>query len=124
MESPADSDSAIFVMTSSGMEMRSSAAAALSGTGVGLDAAGITAFRRGDPSELRRRLYDDIVILPALALVGEALFAGPRFDQQIQAFRESLLRFFHRNAKRLELRLAVAAPYADVDAAIRKDVER
>jgi hypothetical protein len=72
----------------------------------------------------RRRLDDDVLELPVLAVVGETLLAGERFHQQLEAFDVTLLRFAHRYAERIELFLAVAPTDTHLVASARQQIER
>src|SRR5215467_2407789 len=69
------------------------------------------------------RLDDDVVEMPALAVVREALARGPSLAQERHGLLEALGCLLDRNAKASELRLPVAFADAEVEPAIRQEIE-
>jgi NAD(P)-dependent dehydrogenase (short-subunit alcohol dehydrogenase family) len=65
-------------------------------------------------------LDDDVLVVPAFAVVREAVFRGPRLQQELETLVETLLRFLHRDAELVELGFAIAAPEPEIDPAARE----
>ena len=70
----------------------------------------------------RRRLDDDVLVTPALAMMREAPFSRPRVTQKRHAFIIALAGFFHRNAEAVELAPPVALADAEIEPAIGEEV--
>src|SRR5262249_50618138 len=54
-----------------------------------------------------RRLDDDVLEMPVLAVVRKSLFRGPRFENEREALLEPLLTFLRRHAEAGELVVAI-----------------
>src|SRR5262245_34016769 len=70
------------------------------------------------------RLDDDIVEMPALAVVREAIARGPSLAQERHRLVEAFGRLLDRNAEAREFRLAVTLAHAEVEPAARQQIER
>ena len=73
---------------------------------------------------LRRRLDENVIERPEAAAVGEALRGRPRFGDDVERFVEARLRFLGRNAESGELGVAVALADAEIEPAVRQQIER
>ena len=71
----------------------------------------------------RRRLDDDVVVLPVLAAMGPRPIRRPRLQEYLEGFVEHLVRLFHRNAEAGELVMAIALSDAEIDAAAGQEIE-
>ena len=71
----------------------------------------------------RARLDDDVVELPALAVMGKAAWRRPRLADHLHGFVEPLGRLLGRDAEAGELVAAVALADAEIEAAVRQQVE-
>jgi hypothetical protein len=56
---------------------------------------------------LRRRLDDDVLELPILAVMRKPLFGCPRFDNECETLLETFIGLLGRNAKTGELVMAI-----------------
>ena len=72
----------------------------------------------------RARLDDDVVEVPAPAVMREAALGGPGFAQEGHGLLEALGRLLDGNAEARELVLAIALAHAEVEAAVREQIER
>ena len=72
---------------------------------------------------LRRRLDDDVLEVPVLAVMREALVRRPRFDDERETFLEALVGLFHRNAEARELVVAIALADAEFEPAAGQQVD-
>src|SRR5580704_9556401 len=84
--------------------------------------------RRADPERRmrllhRRRLDDDVLVMPVLAVMREAALGGPRLAQKGEGLLIALVGLRHRNAEAVELAPAVALADAEIKAAVRQQVE-
>src|SRR6516225_8508330 len=70
------------------------------------------------------RFDDDIVEMPALAMVREALAGGPRLAQERHRLVEALGRLLDWNREARELRRAVPLANAEVEPAVGQQIER
>ena len=68
----------------------------------------------------RRRLDDDVIEVPVLAVMREAPLGGPRLAQEVQRLLVALFRLFRRDAEAGELVVAIAATDAEVEAIARQ----
>src|SRR5262245_21763366 len=66
----------------------------------------------------RRRLDDDVLVTPALAMMRETLFRRPRPAQKRHGFIIALAGFFHRNAEAVDLAPSVALANAEIEPAV------
>src|SRR5436190_9192376 len=71
----------------------------------------------------RRRLDDDVVVMPVLAVMREAALAGPCLAQKGERLLIALLGFRHRDAEAVELAPAIALADAEIEAAVRQQIE-
>ena len=71
-----------------------------------------------------RRLDDDVVELPVLALPREPLVRRPRLGDDVDQFLEPRLGLLHRNAEADELVVAVALADAEIQPPARQQVHR
>ena len=70
------------------------------------------------------RLDDDVVEVPALAVVREAVAGGPGLAQERQGLVEALGRLLDGDAEARELRRAVALADAEIEAAVGQQIQR
>src|SRR5262245_54842262 len=70
------------------------------------------------------RLDDDVVEMPALAVVREALAGGPSLAQERHCLLKALGCLLDRDAKARELRLPVTLAHAEVESPLRQEIER
>src|ERR1700693_2247094 len=71
----------------------------------------------------RRRLDDDVFVMPVLAVMREAALAGPGLAQEGERLLVALLRLRPRHAEAVELAPAVALADAEIKPAVRQQVE-
>ena len=71
----------------------------------------------------RRRLDDDVLEIPVLAVMREALVRGPGLDDQREAFLEALVGLLHRDAEARELVVAVALADAEFEPAAGQQID-
>src|SRR5262249_59556784 len=80
---------------------------------------------QGRVRALHRLGFDhDVVVVPALAVVAEAPFRRPRLADDLHRFVEPFGRFGRRNAKSVELWLAISLADSEVDAPAAQEIER
>ena len=72
----------------------------------------------------RRRLDHNILEMPKATLVREALARGPGPRHHLKGFLETRFGLFGRDLKSLELAVAVAFADAEIEPALRKEIER
>src|SRR5690348_10395378 len=72
----------------------------------------------------RRRLDDDILVVPALAVMREPCGARPRLANNLHRLIEALGRFGHRHAEAAEFLIAIAFADAEFEAPIGEKIDR
>ena len=71
----------------------------------------------------RRRLDDDILVVPVLAVMRKPALTGPGLAQEGDGFLVALLGFLHRDAEPVELAPAITLADAEIEPAVREKIE-